>query len=234
MHWRAAPALLSRSQPPGEMMPQSVRVVASILPPGFRFMGALSVSGMLIAVFLSGGLAFAPLWAADPGPPQWVWLAFGFVIVAIILSVDVLRYRGLKEGAEAQVERDGGSVFLLAAAAISRQLGPKNLIAQPDHGVSAGWLWLGDDSLKIWIRGAGEPRVVPHGDITGVAEVYVLGGVLFDTQLAVWFSDGSVLEAIPTRYGVRSMFPYGRRRLRALADRIDALAPSDLAGGRAR
>ncbi|QEW01665.1 hypothetical protein [Microbacterium lushaniae] len=195
-------------------------------------MGALYVCGFLIMTFLSFGIVFVPLSAADPA--RWIMLPFGFLVVAVILSVVVLRYRGLKVAAEAQLKRDGGSVYLLSAAAISRHLGPKNLIAQPDHGVSGGWLWLGDDSMKVWLRDAGEPRVVLRGDITGVAEVCVLGGALTDTQLAVWFSDGSVLEAAPTRYGIRSMFPYGRSRLRALADRIDALASSCPADGFSR
>ncbi|TFV84655.1 hypothetical protein E4V99_06285 [Microbacterium sp. dk485] len=215
-------------------MPQSVRAVASVLPPQFRFMGALYVCGFVITGFLSFGIAFAPLAAGEPAQPRWIMLPFGFLIVAIVLSVVVLRHRGLKDAAEAQVERDGGRVYLLSAAAISKQLGPKNLIAQLDHRASGGWLWLGEDSLKVWIRDAGEVRVVPAGDLTGVAEVHVLGGVLTDTQLAVWFSDGSVLEAVPTRYGIRSMFPYGRSRLRALADRIDALPSSRPADGFSR
>jgi hypothetical protein len=95
----------------------------------------------------------------------------------------------------------------------SSDVNEQGLIDGTGPDIGKGWLWIGEDCVESSGSWPGSPSQVLKSEISRVAEVRVLGGRLFESELAVSLADGTVIEGIPTRYGVASLLPFGRQRL---------------------
>ncbi len=207
----------------GGRLTDVARVRLSTVPPEFRFRAASLIGIVLCGLTLGMLMTFLPLFRQEPSTPQWPWLIGSVAFVAYVLCIQGISLRPVRAALRERLPHSCEAAVLLTGVTVSHCSESAGAANRPPDKPSRGWLWLGDGTLTVATID-GTLRIVQPSDVVRVARLDVLGGFFFEPQLALWLQDGTVIEAQPTRFGVTSMFPYGRARTNALVHRLEDFA----------
>jgi len=199
------------------------RVRLSTLPPEFRFRAVSSIGIVLCGLTLGMLTTFLPLFRQEPSTPQWFWLMGSVAFVAYVLCIQGISLRPVRAASRERLPHSSEAAVLLTGVTISPSSDSAGAANRPRAKPARGWLWLGEGTLTVATVDR-TLRIVQPSEVTRVARLDVLGEFFFEPQLGMWLRDGTVIEAQPTRFGVMSMFPYGRARTNALVHRLEDFA----------
>lgn len=188
--------------------------------PEIRYRWISDVGILVVAGVLALLMTFRPFGPDDSSGPQWLWLLGGVGLITFVCFIRTARIQTVRTAARSRVRSAGGLAVLLSAVAVSGRGGVENRTARMVREAECGWLWMTAESLTVFC-GDRVIREAHPGDVANVSETVVWSRHLFEPQLKVTFSDGSILMANPVREGFAGIFPFGDRKLSLLRRRIE-------------